>query len=30
MDTLQNMRAFSSVAQAGSFTAAAAVLDTTT
>ncbi|EPM73671.1 LysR family transcriptional regulator, partial [Pseudomonas syringae pv. actinidiae ICMP 18804] len=25
MDTLQNMRAFSSVAQAGSFTAAAAV-----
>lgn len=30
MDTLQNMRAFSCVAQAGSFTAAAAVLDTTT
>lgn len=30
MDTLQNMRAFSCVAQAGSFTAAAAQLDTTT
>ena len=30
MDTLQNMRAFSCVAEAGSFTAAAAMLDTTT
>ncbi|RUQ43918.1 LysR family transcriptional regulator, partial [Corynebacterium pseudodiphtheriticum] len=30
MDTLQNMRAFSCVAEAGSFTAAAAQLDTTT
>ncbi|MGV8916182.1 MAG: LysR family transcriptional regulator [Pseudomonas sp.] len=30
MDTLQNMRAFSCVAQAGSFTAAAIQLDTTT
>ncbi|MDD2054583.1 LysR family transcriptional regulator [Pseudomonas putida] len=30
MDTLQNMRAFSTVAQAGSFTAAAVQLDTTT
>ncbi len=30
MDTLQNMRAFSCVAQLGSFTAAAAQLDTTT
>jgi len=30
MDTLQNMRAFSCVAQAGSFTAAAVQLDTTT
>ena len=30
MDTLQNMRAFSYVAEAGSFTAAAAMLDTTT
>ncbi|GFM73475.1 LysR family transcriptional regulator [Pseudomonas cichorii] len=30
MDTLQNMRAFCCVAQAGSFTAAAAQLDTTT
>ena len=30
MDTLQNMRAFTSVAEAGSFTAAAAMLDTTT
>ena len=30
MDTLQNMRAFTCVAQAGSFTAAAAQLDTTT
>ena len=29
MDTLQNMRAFSCVAEAGSFTAAAAMLDTT-
>ncbi len=30
MDTLQNMRAFSCVAEAGSFTAAAVMLDTTT
>lgn len=30
MDTLQNMRAFSCVAQLGSFTAAAGQLDTTT
>lgn len=30
MDTLQNMRAFSYVAEAGSFTAAAVQLDTTT
>ena len=30
MDTLQNMRAFSCVAEAGSFTAAAVQLDTTT
>ena len=30
MDTLQNMRAFTCVAEAGSFTAAAAQLDTTT
>ncbi|RZI83949.1 MAG: LysR family transcriptional regulator, partial [Pseudomonas sp.] len=30
MDTLQNMRAFSCVAQLGSFTAAAVQLDTTT
>ena len=30
MDTLQNMRAFSCVAQVGSFTAAAVQLDTTT